>query len=175
MEPIRALISKGYTEYYFPIQEEEEEFNELLDGYFYKGKPVAELWRSKIMLRGILKKSTDFFEILDTGLLAVGGNVYENFKENSQNIEFLPLETDTGIFYIANVIEFTDCLDKENSVYKLSKTGRISSYEVLELNEDLLGELMFFKIPELPHRLFCTESLYRLCISKGYRGLDFSL
>lgn len=171
----RLLIASDFTEFYFPIQEEEEDFNTLLEEYFFKTISMEGKWGEKVMLRKNIRKCTDFFELIESGIITISERVYKDVKELNENIEFLPIKTDEGNYYAINVKKFTDCLDKEKSIFTLSDTGCISSYKYLKFIDEPLANQLFFKIKELPYRLFCTEKFLSFYDQKDYNGLDLSL
>jgi hypothetical protein len=85
----------------------------------------------------------------------------------------LPFETDAGRYYVLNVLNFIDCLDKEASKFSATRDGTIVSYSLLEFNEDMIGANIIFKIPQKPYTTFVTDEFQDICENEHLRGLMF--
>ncbi len=163
-----------FTKFYFPIQEEKEFFHGLVKNYFEESKPVLKMWHTLCILRGEPMKHPDFFEIDGTDVIAISQRAVDSFKVFlSKTIELLPLETDSGRYYALNVLNFVDCLNREESKYVATQSGMILSYTLLEFNEAKLGDNTIFKIPELPYHTFITDNIQDECEKNYLRGLVF--
>lgn len=169
-------LETGYdfTPFYFPLEEDKTFFQDLVKNYFEESKTVVEKWRLLYMLRGEPMKHPDFFEIDDTDVIAISQKGVDSLNVFlKETIELLPIETDAGRYYALNVLNFVDCLNKEESVYIATKDGTIVSYSLLEFNQEKLKEHAIFKIPELPYCTFVSDDILEQCEDHYLQGLVF--
>ena len=165
-----------FTEFYFPIKEDKIYFHELVKNYFEETKSVLDKWRLLYMLRGEPLKHPDFFEIDGTDIIAISQKAVNSLNSYLNNkIELLPIETDAGKYYAINVLNIVDCLSQEKSVYIATINGHIVSYSLLEFNEEKLENYSFFKIPEMPYKIFISDDIQERCEDDYLCGLSFDL
>lgn len=167
-------IDSDVTEFYFPIKEEEKDFDMLCNEYFDKSLPFENYWERKIMLSGEPKKSTDFYEIKNTGMISIskpGIEVFNKVLEGKK--ELLPILTDLGEFFALNNLNYINCLDVKNSSFSQVSNGLISTYTNLSFISNKIKNEYLFKIPELPYTNFITSN-FKDYYYKGFlAGLDF--
>jgi hypothetical protein len=163
-----------FTSFSFPLEEDKTFFHELTENYFEESKEIAKKWRTIYMLRNEPMKHPDFFEIDNTDVIAVSQNAADNLGPLlNRAIELLPIDTDAGRYYALNILNFVDCLNKEESDFVATKDGIIVSYSSLEFNQEKIGNNVIFKIPELPYQIFISDDIQEQCEEEGLQGLLF--
>lgn len=87
-------------------------------------------------------------------------------------VEFLPVELGIeGEFYFINVINIIDCLNKEESKFKLFSDGSVMKIQEYVFFEERLENVYLFKIPETAMKeILCTEKFRRLINDLGLSG-----
>lgn len=160
------------TDFDFVSEDDKVFFHHLVKDYFEESKPVFDKWRHVQMLRGEPKKHSDFFEIDDTNFIAISEKGVSLFKDTK--VELLPIETDMGMYYLINVLQFINCLNKEESIYQCTKDGTIVNYSLLEFYKEKIEDVLIFKIPELPYATFLTHNFQEQCEKLGLQGLVFN-
>ena len=164
----------NFTQFSFITEEEKTAFHELVKTHFDEFKPIGTQWPSLSMLRGEPKKHPDFFEIDGSDVIAISHKAADSLKEFLPgSIELLPIETDAGMYYALNVLNFIDCLDKDASNYVAAKDGTIVNYSLLEFYEDKLEGQAIFKIPQLPYHTLISDQLECICDKQHLKGLSF--
>jgi hypothetical protein len=163
-----------FTSFYFTRNEDQEYFHELVKNFFDELKPIKPYWKTFFMLRGEPKKHPDFFDIEETGIIAMSQKVVDLISPALNDaIELLPIETDAGKYYVMNVLNFVDCLKKNESVYQAAAANIISEYTTLELDAEKLMDHAIFKIPELPYTVFISNIILDYCEEHQLEGLVF--
>ena len=163
-----------FTGFCFPIEDDKIWFEKLVKEYFEESKPVSGVWRTLYMLRGEPMKQADFFSIGESDVIAMSQKALERLAVFLKDkIELLPVETDAGRYYALNVLNFVDCLDKQESEYKSTKGGSIVAYSLLEFDEEKLGDNYIFKIPEMPYQTFITDEMQEQIEREQISGLLF--
>jgi hypothetical protein len=163
-----------FTTFYFPLEEDKAYFHDLDEKFFQESKSVWKEWRPLYMLRGEPMKQPDFFEMDGTDILAISQKAVNSlYNLINISIELLPIETDAGRYYALNVLNFVDCLNKEESVFLATKNGIIINYSSLEFDEEKLTDQALFKIPELPYYTFITDKMEYQCTEDDLQGLTF--
>jgi len=163
-----------FTKFYFPLEEDKKKFDEIVVNYFEQSKPVSKFWPILLMLRGEPMKHPDFFEIDNSNTLAISEKALGHIKGGlNKQIELLPIQTDAGMYYILNVLNFVDCLNLNESKYIATSNGIIVSYSLLEFEEKKLSEQNMFKIPQLPYYTFISSYIHDQCEDHDLHGLTF--
>jgi len=170
----RLESDTNFTEFSFPLEEDQNFFRQLVKESFDEAKPLSSKWRPLHLLRGEPRKHPDFFEIDDTGVIAVSSKSLHFLRDFlNAKIETLPIETDAGRYYALNVLNFVDCLNKRDSDCVATKEGLIVNYSLLEFDPEKLGHHSIFKIPELPYQTFVSDDIQEQCEEENLQGLLF--
>jgi hypothetical protein len=167
-------ISSDLTSFVFPKENEQLAFEGIKD-QFHLIESMGFKWQSPIMCRLEPKIHPDFFEIPDSDIIAVSERVYGALmKLKCDNLEFLPIGTDSGRYYAIHIVKTLDCLDHAISEYTAIADGQIINYKYLDfLPGRIPNNIAFFKIPEMPYTTFVTDTLQDLCDDNGFIGLEF--
>lgn len=164
----------NFTVFSFVEEADRIYIHNLVKNYFEESKTVLEKWHPLFMIRGEPRKHPDFFEVEDTDLIAISQKAADSLRSFLNNqMELLPIETDAGRYYVLNVLNFVDCLNKEESVYTATQNGKIVNYSMLEFDSEKLKDHAIFKIPELPYHTFITDRIQEECEEQFLRGLLF--
>lgn len=166
------------SDYYFLVDSEEKTFKEIAKTYFSTGKPVGKNWQVPLILKENEKYYYDFFHIKDRiendifdmnededenlleDVVCVTQRVYDELQPILKDeVEFLPMKSDDGTYYVMNIINIIDCLDKESSKCNMTPNGLIVNYEELVFDTKKLEGQHIFRIPELPFLIFVTDAL----------------
>ena len=167
-------LDSSYTNYSFLSKKEEEKFENSILIQFNNGNLIAPFWSSLYLRRMEPKKHPDFFEIADSGIIAISQRAVTFLETELKGaVELLPIETDAGRFYAMNILKVVDCLNRNESKYESTKGGTIVSYSLLEFDKNKIGENQIFKIPEMPYCVFITNDFWKSCRDKNLRGLLF--
>ena len=127
------------------------------------------------MIRKLPKRKTDFLEIDNSGIIALSARAKEIYEEDLDNVEFLPIETDSGLFYAVNILTPLDCLDVEKSVFTATETNRITSYKYLDFHPSKLKHTYIFRIPQFIYTTFVTYQFQAKYTKYGLCGLEFDM
>lgn len=165
--------NQNNTFFKFIFEEDKIFFNEFVNDYFDENKRISNGWHTICLVRDEPRKDTDFFFIGESDVIAISQKALECFKGLLPNGEFLPIETDRGKYYALNSINVINCLDKESSNFTVANGGIIANYTFLEFKDELLGDEIIFKIPELPYMIFATDKVHEICEVENLRGLLF--
>ncbi|GHT15407.1 hypothetical protein FACS189426_22970 [Bacteroidia bacterium] len=130
-----STLEIGYTSYYLPEEGKADSFIELANTLGDENKTVSEKWEQLVLLKSEQRIDPDFFDIYDCGVLIVSKKaslmLKSFFKEDE--IELLPFLNDEDEFFLFRLLKFTDCLDKESSIFEIFDSGQISDYEFLAI------------------------------------------
>jgi hypothetical protein len=137
----------------FRIKKQQGAYYAMMRGREAGGKSIADVWKEKKHILELVGDDyiTESNEHCDIGFadwdtVYVSHRFYELFKEDLEEyIEFLPIETDSGIFYIVNVLNIVDCLNEDKFLGSLGFTKVLSSVQIFEFN---------FDIEDLPPKVF---------------------
>ncbi|MEO6231101.1 MAG: DUF1629 domain-containing protein [Ferruginibacter sp.] len=163
-----------FTTFDFSSDGDKIYFDFLVKNYFEASKLIAQNWRPLNMIRNEPKKHPDFFEIGSSDVIAISKAAVDTLKDSlNDNVELLEIETDAGKYYAMNILNFVDCLNKEESKYEATKGGTIVKYSLLVFDEEKLRENKIFKVPEMPFCTFVTDEIRETCEEKYLRGLFF--
>jgi len=166
--------ASDFTDFFFPLEEDKNFFHEMVRSYLEESMSAAKVWRPLYMLRGEPMKQPDFFEIGDTDVIGMSQKAVEILRSLfNPDIELLPIETDAGKYYALNILNTIDCLNKEESTFRMAKNGIIVSYDSLEFYEGKLQGHAIFKIPELPYNTFITDKVVDQYEEHSLQGLSF--
>jgi hypothetical protein len=164
----------GFTAFPFSLEEDRAFFHKLIESHFTDLKPASGIWYPIYLQRDFPMKLPDFFEIDNTGIIAISQTALKQLNVFFNNkIELLPVETDAGKYYVLNVLNFVDCLDKESSKFSAARNGTIVSYTLLEFSKEKIGNNVIFRIPELPYKTFITDDFQDICEQENLQGLLF--
>ncbi|GHV71915.1 hypothetical protein FACS189420_8380 [Bacteroidia bacterium] len=171
-----STLEIGYTSYYLPEEGKADSFIELANTLGDENKTVSEKWEQLVLLKSEQRIDPDFFDIYDCGVLIVSKKaslmLKSFFKEDE--IELLPFLNDEDEFFLFRLLKFTDCLDKESSIFEIFDSGQISDYEFLAFDYDkIISSTPIFKIPELPYTIFVTHAFKYFYDELGLKGIDF--
>jgi hypothetical protein len=163
-----------FTTFSFVLEGDKAFFQGLVKDYFDESKPVSAAWRPLYMRRDEPMKHPDFFEVDGTDVLAASERAVDCLKDFlNAKTELLPIRTDAGPYYVLNVLNFVDCLDRKASAYTATPDGTIVSYSELEFDEEKLEGHGLFKIPQLPYVTFISSDIQEQCEQDGLEGLVF--
>lgn len=169
-------IDSNFTQFFFPIEKEKIFFKNIVENFLTNLHPVGNNWIPLIMQRQEPKKHADFFSIEDTDCIAMSEKAVQYLKDLiNEKIELLPIETDAGKYYVLNIMNVINCLNKEESDYTALPNGLIVNYSLLEFDEVKLGNNAIFKISELPYTNFITDSIQEICELEDLHGLLFDI
>lgn len=111
----------------------------------------------------------------DVSLLNVGSFVMlattfdETLSDFKSNFELLPLTLDGREYYLCNVVNVVDCLNRDRS--KMNEFGGVSH---VVFDSSKVPDQGFFKIREDNCTLiFCTENVRKLFERNSLSGVDF--
>lgn len=92
-----------------------------------------------------------------------------------KDVEFLPLKTDSGMYYELNV-KHVNCLDVSNSiVQRFPSSGRIMKVAKYRFFEDELKGINIFRIPELRTSLTFVSDIFKSTVeNNNLTGLIFN-
>ena len=162
--------------FFFPIEKERTRFNEIMNGFVSKGLLVGSNWQTPFILKKeerynysffYLREPEDEMEITENDepedVICVNEQVYEKLHPLLKNeVEFLPMQSDDGIYYVMNVINIVDCLDKKACVCAEAPNGLIIDYSELVFDAEKTRNQHIFRTPELPFTIFVMDSLRKL-------------
>jgi hypothetical protein len=128
----------------FRIKKQQGAYYAMMRGREAGGKSIADVWEEKkhiLELAGddYITESDEHCDIgfADRDTVYVSQNFYELFRKDFENyIEFLPIQTHIGTFYIFNVLNVANCLNEERSLASLG-FNVLSSVQIFEFNFDL--------------------------------------
>lgn len=166
----------GLTTFYLPEKGAVERFTDWVEKASDATQSIAGQWESFVLLKEEQRIDPDFFDLYDTGSLIVSLDAAATLKLSlpEDDYELLPLVNDEEKYFLFNLLKFTDCLNKEESIYESFENGIIASYETLIFDSEKIRDIPVFKIPELPYTLFVTHVFEYLCDIQELKGLDFS-
>jgi len=170
-----STLEIGYTSYYLPEEGKADRFIEWANMLADENKAVAEQWEPLVLLKSEQCIDPDFFDIYDCGVLIVtkkAAMMLQSFFKEGE-FELLPFISDEDELFLFHLLKFTDCLDKEDSVFELFDNGTISEYEFLAFDYDKVINTPIFKIPELPYSMFVTHVFKYFYDELDLKGIDF--
>ncbi len=136
-----------------------------------KGKPLG--WQQPLEI--VIDEEDIGMPEADISILNVGSFVIlsstfdELLSEFKSNFELLPLTLDGRDYYLCNVVNVVDCLDKEKS--KFNQFGGVSQV-VFDVSK--LPDNGFFKILEDNcTTIFCTEQVKDVFTKNSLSGVEF--
>lgn len=146
----------------------------------FDGRPKKNYWKNKEVVRLEPEKKLAFSDA--PGLLAhlpvfsekaIG--VLNKFLENT--CEVLPLENSEDNFYAINIITVLDCIDYENSEFKLFKDGkRIMRFKKYSFIKNEIQDQHIFKIKDEPLGTpFVSDEFRDMVMSSELSGFVFKL
>lgn len=168
------------SDFYFPIESEKLEFEQIVKDFVSTGQSVVDKWKPPIIMKKEEKYSYNFFHIrevlslMDIPLedeeeyipedaVCVTRKIYDDlFSALKNEVEFLRLQSDEGMYYVLNVINIIDCLDKEASICNFAPNGLIIEYEDLIFDMEKLNGQHIFRIPQQPFTIYLTQELKEL-------------
>lgn len=169
----RFQADTNFTPFHFTNEEDSKLFNKLVEEYFEESKSVIELWKEFSLKRGEPKKHPDFFEIENSGILAISEDALGDTRVFfSDKIELLPIHTDAGLYYVINVLNIIDAFDKEESEFVATPYGQITDYFTIYFHAEKIKGQALFKIPELPYDTFVSGEFLDYC-DTVYAGLEY--
>lgn len=169
-----SVDSSDASELQFPISEQKEKLLELIDEKISNGISVKDEWDDFLILNSEPKVDMDFYDIDDVGVCILNQKTYKLFSSMfDDSIELLPLKSDDQIIYILNVIQTTDCLNKDQSVYTFLESGQIMEFEKLTFFSEKIT-CPFFRIPEMPFVTLISEKVLEAFYANDLRGLNLS-
>lgn len=164
--------ASDYTDFIFVDEDSENWFEKIVEDYFEESKPVEDKWEVCSMLRGEFKKHPDFFEIANSGVIAMSKRAKDVLESFVVKTEFLPINTDAGVYYAINVLNVLDCLNKEESKFVSTKQGQIVEFTYIDFYPEMLEGNNLFKIPEMPYRTFVSSVFLEEYEMNDFEGLE---
>lgn len=159
---------------FFPLKRQEELFLELAEEKISNGISVKDNWEDFIILKKEPEIDADFYDVQDSGVVILSPLAYKLISPLLNNtVETLKLRSDDGDYYLLNVIETTDCLDRNNSVCTYVGENQIMDYKELSFNSNRI-KCPIFRIPELPYMTLITDQIMELYYSNELVGLNLS-
>lgn len=169
-----SIDSNDASELVFPVPEQKAKLLEIVEKKVSNGLSAKNEWEEFLVLKREPKVDTDFCDIDDMGICILNEWTYKMLSPAfNQSVELLPLKSDDQTYYLVNVIETTDCLDRNNSDYTALGVNQIMSYNELSFHTDKIT-CPFFRIPELPFTILITGDVVELYHSQGLKGLNVS-
>jgi hypothetical protein len=149
------------TEFYFPLETDRKYFLNTVEQYIVGGKVVGENWKIPMILKKEVKNDYDFFNIEEVDdAICITQRMYDIlYPLIRENAEFLPMQSDDGVYYLLNVTRFVDCIDRKKSICTLTPNGLILDYEDLVFDTEIIKDLLIFRVPDFPYQIFLTEKL----------------
>lgn len=180
------------SDFYFPIESERNTFEEIVRNYISTGKQVGGKWAEPIILKKEEKYAYDFFHIrysshlfkvsedndnheeyLPEDAVCISQRVYDELYPLLKNeVEFLPMLSDDGRYYVMNIINYVDCLDQNASDCLFAPNGLIIEFEDLVFDMGKVDRLHIFRIPQHTHNVYLTQKLKE--IIETYEEVSFS-
>lgn len=180
------------SDFYFPIESERNMFEETVKNLISVGKPVNNKWTVPIILKKEEKYAYDFFHIRDWNMIfnisednnnedeyipedavCISQRVYDElYSHLKDEVEFLPMLSDDGTYYVMNVTNYVDCLNKNASDCLFAPNGLIIEFENLIFDMNKVKGHHIFRIPQHPHTIYLVQELKE--IIEGYEEVSFS-
>lgn len=162
------------SQLFFPIEGQEERLLELAENKITNGISVKDDWNDFIVLKNEPQIDTDFHDVKDAGIVILSPMAYMLISPLlDTSIETLKLRSDDGDYYLINVTETTDCLDRGNSVCRYVSEDQIIDYQELAFYSKKI-KCPIFRIPELPYTTFITDKIMEIYYSNRLKGLNLS-
>lgn len=169
------IDSLDATKLFFPVQAEWDKFVRIVDEKITNGISAADEWDEFIVLQKEPQKSVDFYDIEDFGLCILNQKSYDLISSLlNDTIEVLKLKSDVEDFYLLNVIEETNCFNKEESDVDFLNSGVVMEYRVLSFIPQKI-RCPIFRIPELPYTVFVTDEILQIYLVHQLTGLSIDL
>jgi hypothetical protein len=149
------------TEFSFPLETDRNFFLNTVEQYIVEGKQVEQNWKIPLILKKEVKHNYDFFHIEEIDdAVCITQRMYDILYPLIKNdAEFLPLQSDEGVYYLLNVTNIVDCIDREKSICTLTPNGLVLDYEDLVFDTEKIKDLYIFRVPDFPYQVFLTENL----------------
>jgi hypothetical protein len=113
----------------------------------------------------------DFIQLFGPSINKKARNILEPLIGNT--VEFLPLETSTGLFWALNV-SWINCLDLPRSDVKYFSNGKVLSVERYSFFEERLKDIHMFHIIELrASGWFVSDEFRKAVEDNDFQGLLF--
>lgn len=155
-----------------------ELFSEM-DKCFRGTKPMVDHWVQREVKMNDEGKPADFLQRTGAALV-VSRRAKETIEQLPDlNVEFLPLTSADGEFYILHVLTVLDCVDPKNSLARRFGDGTLSDYEQLAFIEDKVRGVDIFRMKFhegdiIPTRIYVSDKLKELIESQleGYQLIE---
>lgn len=143
------------------------------------GRSLASNWETR-KLDCTNDSNLPFGDVVGFGAyFLVNASVLQLFIDlGISGIEYLPMEYQGITYYLPNVTEMIDCLDKQRSkaLYSPSNKDRILFVNKYCFHEHLIGEKIMFRLKDEPHRIaFVTETVVSALREAGMKGFCYEL
>lgn len=144
----------------------------------FDGRSQKADWRPLKVIRMEPEKNLELsnapgfiFPVFDKKALEILLPLIEN------EVEILPLEFDEREFYGINVTKVMDCIDYDNSKFKLFSDGkRIMRFIKYSFVEEKIKGMNIFKIIDEPRRrAFVSDEFRNAVLNTGLTGFKFKL
>ena len=163
------------TSFYLPEESKIERFQESIENMQHN-EFLREDWVELVLLKSEQKNDPDFFDLLDLGIAIVNSKVQKILDDifpDKSDYELFPFLNDEDSYYLFKLNKFTDCLQKEESIFDALPSGQILTYESLVFNNEMIEKKPIFKIPELPYTSFVTHAFKYYYDEARLKGIDF--
>ena len=148
------------------------------DCLIWAGKSKAQTWQPPKIewFEDELTSSDDTigdFTVFGGGPVAVSEKAYNTLKDLfSEQVEFLPTNgpSPSDKWFLMNVINLVDIMDKEKSKYEIYSDGKIGGCSHAYLNEPESSNKIF-KVVGWPTRTFISEEAKEVIESTGLTGV----
>lgn len=177
MQYWRMRTEKVKNVHYRGIDEKNEE---KLCPYLFDGESYADSWDSSLTIRIDEKKQNIAYSdvpMLATSFFIVNEKMLKLLYQYAKGaFELLDINCVDGDYVLVNVLDTMDCIDMEQSVYKVwkGKQDEIRSYEKLYLKKERLYGKNLFRAKHTSESFFlCSDQLKKEIEAQGIIGLSF--
>lgn len=146
-----------------------------------KGESLVNKWNPfEVVIEGNKKKFKEFIDFVPETFVINEKtmNILTPFLEDK--VEYLPIIHQEHLFYLCNIVNLIDCVDKEKSIAKYTKKSqKFIGYEKIIFKKNFLEnkkKIRIFKIPELATKsCFVSDEFKEFIEKSGLYGPDFDL
>jgi hypothetical protein len=159
----------------FANYEEDNAVREMVE----KAIPLSENWKPFDVVLENKEKPSDFLQRVG-GALIVSGRAKKVISQlPNVNVEFLPLTSLEGEYYLMNVLTVLNCINPNDSKVKRFSSGRFMDYEEIELYKEMVQDQDVFKIiahegDRLLSQIYVSDKLKELIETQldGYQLIE---
>lgn len=164
-----------YSEYFMPNEQERDFFNTICKPALIKGEAIGKKWRPVIYIKRKQRKNPDFLPIAKVGIVITQKAVDVLKPLLGNSVELLPLRSFKQPMYFVNVLESLDCLDEDETIYKLSAVTKTKVGIVkFAFDPEKIADKHIFKIKGFWYNTFVSDEFRKICKENDLQGVDFS-